>query len=149
MAKSTSTIPEPVELTSIHHFAEWSAAKRILYPYDSITTLPRLQTTFSDTKPYLEVEIGIRNSLEIWKDNSLQHPHPNTLQYPYLTQWRLERFLLDTNLPTTNTNTLYEIIQAKTPYTNTSPEIQNLADQAIANMQRNIDADIALDRLLN
>ncbi len=149
MSSQTTPIPEPAELSIINHYAEWSAARRILYPQYPSNQPPRLQTTWSDTKPYLEVEIGIRNSLLHWENNSNPTIAPILNKYPFLTEWRLERFLLDTDQPTIYKNQLYEILQGKVPYKQSPLTTKLIAGIAISHMQRNIEADRALDQLLN
>lgn len=149
MSSKTTPIPEPAELSIINHYAEWSAARRILYPQYPSNQPARLQTTWSDTKPYLEVEIGIRNSLLEWENNCLATTSPLINKIPFLTEWRLERFLLDTNHPTIYKNQLYEIIQGKVSYKQSPLTTKLIAGIAISHMQRNIEADRALDQLLN
>jgi len=137
---------EPEELLHIDTYAEWVAARRILYPEYPSEPPERLSSSFNDTQPYLEVDETIVERLSSWKTGQSLNK-TLTMKYPFLTLARLQQTL----------NTiysedsylwlaiLYEIIQQRHLNETATQQLQSVVNAVINHLSNEIEARYNLD----
>ena len=131
---------EPPELQQIAHYAEWIAAKKILYPSLELYPSDRLLVTTKDTKPNIIVATGTLEGLIIWEKGAFEKPPLSTTTYPYLTHWFLQTILEHTGSLNVKsmTKTLYNmLVSGKPEYAHASESLRDTVVETIVNIENN------------